>query len=509
MSRFGWVALGLAAVLCCASLQPSRGQSIWELTPYRVQLHVTVDPVLNSEGRFQQRLASRLVDRCDSVVGATWNVEIIESKDTTRRNHKKWFTVPPYEPVTEFVPEGSDERFDKLFIIDVKKAPLGYGIACREFDARTRTWSPTIHATATQAARLVETTFEAMLAAFAPLAKIENAEKKTATLRLRGGALPHPDDSWSLVQPGDLFRPLMRFNQRDGTPRKVLPIEWTYLMVETIDASIAQCHIYSGLRSPLSARTRGRIDRLALLIRPRDGATNLQLVTRGNRDDPLEGYEVYAHPAQSKTTTLLGQSDANGNVVVTSSDTQALRILLVKHGGDFLARLPLMPGLVTTAVAEISNDDERLQVVGVITGMQETLVDLVVRREMQMLQLRDAIEKRDFERADKVVGRLHGVRLDEDQFRVRLRQRRQAIVSDDPYVQRRIDKMFGDTSKLMANYFDPRPMMELEAELAQTRRSTEPASEEPQELEAEEVPQEPASTSASPSTNENEASPAK
>jgi len=491
--RFAGVVLSLAAVPCCAFSPPIQGQSIWELTPYRVRLHVTVDPILNIGGRFQQRLVDRLVDRCDAVIGATWNVEVAPAEDTTHRDLANWLTAPANEPQMESVPKGSDELFDKLFLIHVREGPLGYRIGCREFDARTRIWSPTIRATAAQPARLVDTAFEAMLAAFAPLAKIDKAEKKEATLRLRGGALPRPDDSWNLLRPGDLLRPLMRFNQRDGAPRKILPIAWTYLLVESIDASVAHCQIHSGLRNPLSSRTRGRIDRLALLIHPEGESTNLQLVTRGDRDSPLEGYQVYAHPAQSKTTTWLGESDANGNVRI-SSDGHALRILLVKHGGDFLARLPLAPGFVTTAVAEIPNDDERLEVVGIITGLQESLVDLVVRREMLMLRLRAAIEAGDFDQANEIVGHLHDVQLDEDRFRSRLRQRQQAIVSNNPYVQRKIDKMFGDTSKLMASYFDPRPMLKLEAELSRTRRAAE---EEAPTDETPEVSEEPTPASAS------------
>lgn len=496
-TALGRVVFGLSLLLCCAS--SVEGQSIWELTPYRVRLQVTTDSVMNDEGLPQEQLAQSLVNRCDAVIGATWDVEVVEAGESTRQSAIEWLSVPPYAPLTEDIPDGADELFDKLFVVNVEKDPLGYHIQCREFDARTRTWSPTITKSTAQTARLVETTFEAILAAFAPLAKIEEAEKKAATVRLLGGALPRADETWDLLQPGDLLRPLMRFNERDGSPRKILPIEWTYLLVDSLEDSMAQCQIHSGLRNPLSARTRGRIERLALLVQPQGGSTELQLVARGDRDHPLEGYEVYAHAADSKTTTLLGQSNVDGSVEVPPSE-HPLRILLVRHGGDFLARLPLVPGLIPSTVAEIPNDDERLQVVGIITGMQESLVDLVVRREMLMLQLRAAIEAREFEQADEVVERLHNVRLEEDQFRVYLRQRQQAIVSTDPVVQRRIDKMFGDTSNLMANYFDPRPMMELEAELVQARQKPPPAAEEAP-AEDQEIPPEPASASTAKPTD--------
>ena len=497
-SAFGWAVFGLTIVLCCAP-SSSRGQSIWELTPYRVRLQVTTDPVMNAEGLPQQQLARQLVNRCDAVIGATWDVEIVEADATAQQSAADWLNIAPHVPVTEDIPEGADELFDKLFIIQVNKDTLGYHIQCREFDARTRTWSPTIERTTVQPALLVETTFDAMLTAFAPLGKIEEAEKKSAEIRLLGGALPRADESWHLIQPGDLLRPLMRFNERDGSPKKILPIDWTYLLVDSLEDSMAQCQIHSGLRSPLSGRTRGRVERLALLVQPQGGTTNLQLVARGDREQPLEGYEVYAHPADSKTTTLLGQSDVYGNVHIPSGE-HPLRILLVRHGGDFLARLPVVPGLIPDTVAEIPNDDERLQVVGIITGIQESLVDLVVRREMLMLQLRAAIESRDFDQADQLVQRLRSVRLEEDKFRVYLRQREQAIVSSDPVVQRRIDKMFGDTSNLMANYFDPRPMLELEAQLAQARQAPEPTPEEVPAVdeappESQEIPPEPASAS--------------
>ncbi len=492
--------LGLAMLLSCAESMLAVGQSIWELTPYRVRLHIAMGSGMTEDGFFRQRLASRLVDRCNSVIGATWQLELSGPADISASNLRAWMALPAYEPQTEAIPVGTDEFFDKLFVLQVSKDPLGYQISCREFDARTRTWSPTVHRTVTQPSLLVETAFGAVLEAFAPLAKIEEAEKETANLRIRGGALPRADEGWKLIETGDLLRPLMRFNERDGTPRKVLPIEWTYLLVDSIDESTAQCQIHSGLRNALSARTRGRIERLALLVHPQKGETDLQLVSRGDREKPLEGYSVYSHPANSKTTTKIGQSDDSGHVVVPSGE-HPLRILLVRHGGDFLARLPMVPGLVPTALAEIPNDDERLQVVGVITGMQETLVDLVVRREMLILRLRASIEARDFEQADETVARLRDVRLDEDQFRVRLRQRRQAIVSNNPVVQRRIDRMFGDTSNLMANYFDPRPIMELEAQLAQARNSEPPPAEQTTPEAEQEIPEDPASASSEPSAD--------
>lgn len=489
--------VGLAMALCCAGSTLTQGQSIWELTPYRVRLHVAMGSGMADDRFFQEHLTKRLVDRCNSVIGATWNLELTGPADVSSGDLQTWFDTPAYEPQTEAIPVGTDESFDKLFVLKIENSPLGDQLECREFDARTRTWSPIVQRTVTQPSLLVETAFDAILEAFAPLAKIEEAEKDAATLRIRGGALPRADEAWQLIQAGDLLRPLMRFNDRDGTPRKVLPIEWTYLLVDSIGDSTAQCQIHSGLRNALSARTRGRIERLALLVHPRQGETDLQLVSRGDREDPLEGYTVYAHPANSKTTTKIGQSDDTGHVVVPSGE-HPLRILLVKHGGDFLAKLPMVPGLVPSTLAEIPNDDERLQVVGIITGMQETLVDLVVRREMLLLRLRASIEAREFEKADEAVARLRDVRLDEDQFRVRLRQRQQAIVSNNPVVQRRIDRMFGDTSNLMANYFDPRPIMELEAQLVQARTEKPPETPADNTPEAEQLPEDPPSAAATP-----------
>ena len=58
--------------------------------------------------------------------------------------------------------------------------------------------------------------------------------------------------------------------------------------------------------------------------------------------------------------TFVGRTNWNGILKVEPTE-DPLRLLYVKNGGAILARLPLVPGLYSQVVADLSGDDIRLQ----------------------------------------------------------------------------------------------------------------------------------------------------
>ncbi len=155
--------------------------------------------------------------------------------------------------------------------------------------------------------------------------------------------------------------------------------------------------------------------------------------------------------------------------------TNPVRVLVVKSGNTLLARLPIVPGLASQLEADIANDDYRLEVEGFLAGLQEELIDLVTRREVLLARALAKLEKQDLAEADKLVRELQTLRTRED-FDRQIVAERQKIYDEDPAVQRKIDRMFEGTRRLLYQYLDPAPVEKLIVQLsaAKTAKSRAP-----------------------------------
>ncbi len=81
-------------------------------------------------------------------------------------------------------------------------------------------------------------------------------------------------------------------------------------------------------------------------------------------------------------------------------------MLYVKGGGILLAKLPMVPGLEPTAVAEVADEDVRLALEGYLNALNDTVVDLVARREILIARTRNRITTGNLEAAEKFYDEL-------------------------------------------------------------------------------------------------------
>ena len=320
-----------------------------------------------------------------------------------------------------------------------------------------------------QLGKLRDVSKDALLGAFAPLARIENVAtaERRVVLRLKAGALPMRDEEMSLVAPGDLFRAVIRHNDRDGKARRIAAVPWTFCMVDEVTTKEVRCQLHTGLRSPLSGRRRGRIEQFALAVIPPQQPSVLTLQSRSDPEQVLGGYEVYARHPDAKKGTLLGRTDRQGRITIPPAECP-LRVLLIRNGSEPLARLPIVPGLESELIATVANDDGRLEAEGLITGLQEEIVDLVTRRTVLLARTRARIEAGKFDEAAELVETLNGLQTG-PQFASTLDAQRKSIYSNDPAVQAKIDALFSDTRKLMLKYLDPKTVEEVSVELSKAR----------------------------------------
>ena len=484
----------LAGLIVYALALPAGAQTVWELTPYRIQVILALGEAPELTRDFQAELTQELYGRVDALIGAAWDVRVTEPGAALR-----YALVRDVETVTvELVEAGLSGKeatasakgtssseapssaeatspaeapfhlddLDKVILLVVLPGPAGYRIVARELDVRTRQWNTPVSVPVWHDAKLRDAAFAAMRRSFAPLAQV-TVEKNDVTLRLRAAGFPLRDKTIVMVRPGDVFRPVIRHNDRYGKLSGVLAIEWTFLTVEDVARAGLACKLHTGLRSPLSGRRRGRYEQLALAVAPPGKPTRLTLQSRTEPHDPLVGYDVYSHPPDSKKTDLVGRTDRLGSVLVPPADNP-LRVLLVKNGSEFLARLPMVPGMEAEVVADVRNDDQRLEAEGFISGLQEELIDLVTRHEVLRAQYQTRFEEKKYDEAEKLIRRLRALETRRD-FALYLAQEEKKVFSADKLSQAKIDQMFSKTLKLVNTYLDPAVIDQLDRQLREAR----------------------------------------
>jgi hypothetical protein len=459
-------------------------KTLWEFTPYRVQVIVAAERDAALPDHFGEDLAQQLLQRAEAVVGSPWEIESQAAPAVLDYAVRQRFDQLQFEDIPRSVPE-----FDKVLLVRVARHVQGHEVAVRELDVRTRQFGTVMRRIVAQPFLLPEVAFETALAAFAPLAQVDSVAQKKAEIRLRAAALPTRDPSLKVVTQGEVYRPIIRFNGADGGVRGITVLPWTYLSVEheaesppakpadpkskapaapspvrpLVGGPIA-CRIHSGLRSPLTSRRRGRIEQLAVAVHPPQQPTRLEVASITEPTYALAGYEVHAHRPDSPTTQLLGYTDAQGALTIAPDSAHPLRLLILKNGGQPLARLPVVPGVEPVAKALIPNDEQRLRVEGFITGLQEQMVDVVARRQLFMALIRARLQAGKLAEAEDLYKRLQALPNIEE-FRGTLSDFERGVITNDARLRKRIDQLFTDTRKVLDTHMLAKPVEELASQL--------------------------------------------
>jgi hypothetical protein len=453
MSRHHGISRGLLSVLAAISvlaLPPSaaRGQAAWEYAPYQVRIQLALAPAPQLTPALMDSLGQAAAARADAVLGAIWQVEASAAPSSL---HDALLYDMPYltaDSISAAAPS-EDLAADKLYLAAIAYVDGSYQIAVREFDCRTRQLGPLNLRVADAPAGLAPALWDAVVASFTPLARIERVEEKQVVARLRAGGLAVDATSPALVEPGMVMRPIIRRADRSGQPMKggVQEVPWTVLAVDARRDSILECTIYSGYRAPIPARASARIERLALLVRPRTESTRLVLKARDNPEKPLAEYEVHAKAPTEEQPQLIGLTDMQGGLDLPRAEG-GLQILYIRSGKQLLARLPILPGQAETIVASITDDDRRLEAEGFLAALSSRALDLVARREILAARFRARLKEGKLAEAQQLLDAFRKLESRADLNRD-LNQYRQRAVAGDKLTQQRIDKLFADAQQML------------------------------------------------------------
>ncbi|HEX4414113.1 MAG TPA: hypothetical protein VH107_10835, partial [Lacipirellulaceae bacterium] len=252
----------------------------------------------------------------------------------------------------------------------------------------------------------------------------------------------------------------------------IAAVPWTYIQA-TADAdkkTPLKFTIQSGSRHPFSARKQARTEQLALALRADRAPTTVHLQSRKSDTKPLAGFDVFTSGATAQDAIHIGTSDLAGNVTVEAT-TSPIEMLLIKHGGQLLAKLPIAPGAEQRINVPLPDDDARLAAEERLGAVRENLIDIVARRNILTARVRQKIDKKDFKGAETLLRSLDEL-PNRSQFNLSLTTSARLIRSDDPRIQRRIDQMFQAAQTLATQFLNVKPISQLHDELREAQQKS-------------------------------------
>ncbi|MBC7855924.1 MAG: hypothetical protein IAF94_21050 [Pirellulaceae bacterium] len=405
--RLSLAILLLASLPLSAMGQDESALTAWDILPYRIHLLTAVEADASLPPRLEQELSADLASRASAAVGGAWRLEV--SRAPAELRHRILHSLA--DVTSENLPAAA-KKGDKVMMLGIASSENGYVVRARELDLAAGLWNTTATRNVRQAAGVRQAALRCVLSAFAPQARIEKVEGNIVTLKLRAAALARSDANQPLLISGTVFRPvLLKCDARGAiVAAPPEPIGWTFLIpTETKTASSPfTARIETGLSGNVIPDYHPTRLRLALGVSPAQDSTRVKLAAEGSAA-PLEGYEVAVQEPEAAgkpgAALSLGRSGPDGIVVVPPGPS-AVRTLLVRHGEEVLARLPLVPGLAEEITISLADDRPRLALESALRRIQDDLVDLVARREVLVSRIKAATTASNTAAADKLKHQL-------------------------------------------------------------------------------------------------------
>jgi hypothetical protein len=435
----------------------------FEYDPYRVVIWVATEPSPCLPTAVAADLAQRLAGGSDQIFGPVWEVSGAACPADLAR------LVAEASEITPEQIKAADEKLlaeaDKLFLVGISCAESGgFQVAVREFDCRARISNEAVIRPAMQADNLCGVALAGIVQAFSPVVRIESVEDRTAITRLRAGGLV-TDDSPAALKEGDILQPILRRNDRKGEPREngIQRLPYSYLQVQKRDRHHVECLVYSGVRAAIAGRS-GRTERMALLIRPNERGTRILLKSRSTPPTPLIEYDVFTRSIDGKGDLVpLGVTDQEGAVQLPLTE-EPLKLVYVRHGDQMLTRVPMLAGYLPEQTITLNNDDQRLLAESFYLSIQNSIMDLIARREVLAARIKLRIEHDDSKGAQALLAELRNLQT-RDGLRKEIEQQQIAFGSPDKNIQLKVDKMFAELRKLLEKRLDPKVVEDLEKEV--------------------------------------------
>jgi hypothetical protein len=215
-------------------------------------------------------------------------------------------------------------RFDKIHAINLRRADYGIDIEVCELDCLFRTVSRWKTQRVVAEAEISTSTAYLCAEVFVPMVRLESAEASICRTRVRARELIAENDAQEahpcFVGVGDVLRPIMRRDNRDGEPTLIQTIPWTYIVAYGAERSILDCAVYSGRQGALLGRPNRRLHRMALLVKPQHDSTDVQLRVARDMTRVVSGSSIFQRIPGGDGLELVGRSDWRGVFTITETE---------------------------------------------------------------------------------------------------------------------------------------------------------------------------------------------
>ncbi|MEQ9069649.1 MAG: hypothetical protein RLO18_23145 [Gimesia chilikensis] len=400
------------------------------LRPYRIRLELAFASDCRLTDFDRRQIFTRLPQIIERSAGEKWELTVLKPGDNTAGIFENaWLTLPTSAGLNrlsaaQVLQQYSTQAFDKLFLLTVESAGIGYQIAGREFDIDSQQLGPLVEQTTYARPFLAETSFQILRDLFSAVVTIEAVEGDQAIVSEQGSQYLTPDPAIGTLRKRDFFVPFFRYLNRDREVKDIQMIPWTYLILEEVDRKHARCSISSGLRGILSS-SRRRVEMQAIRVVPRFPETELALVPRGTSTQSYAGMRVQISPlnpqevrqlqvAAQKESEETGKkvsfekeyiteellTNREGTITVKADSSDPLIWLYVRSGKALVANVPYIPGIAPRTAIQVPDDRIRLGVEGELAVLNGELIEEVASLSMQMSRIRSWAKKNDWKKVD-------------------------------------------------------------------------------------------------------------
>lgn len=224
-----------------------------------------------------------------------------------------------YRQLITLLPWQTESLFrqrDKLLFLHVGMRGRDFTFQVRELDCPMRYLGPTMTGATDEWSYASRVAAALSTRAFAPIARMEDANSTSTTLLMRAGGLILDAQNPAAILPGDVLHPILRRDDRNGVPQLLQPQAWTYAAVTESDGRemLANVYAYSG-GTGLQGRRNRRTQRILLRVRPVSDQTEIEVVVAGT-DQPQVGCAVYQRDLLTDDFELLGRTDWRGRFTI-------------------------------------------------------------------------------------------------------------------------------------------------------------------------------------------------
>ena len=181
------------------------------LRPYRIRIELAFASDCRLTDFDRRQIFTRLPQIIERSAGEKWELTTLKPGDNTAGIFENaWLTLPTSAGLNrlsaaQVLQQYPTQAFDKLFLLTVESAGIGYQIAGREFDIDSQQLGPLVEQTTYARPFLAETSFQILRDLFSAVVTIEAVEGDQAIVSEQGSQYLTPDPAIGTLRKRDFF----------------------------------------------------------------------------------------------------------------------------------------------------------------------------------------------------------------------------------------------------------------------------------------------------------------